>query len=378
MNEKISNKTLAIALCPIYLFITLFILFIIGLSKVDAKSYFAIYNKDNVNQSIVNNYPLGGTFSYVGKIDYPAFNVINDSFNFVEGNVYRLRVNISISYYVPLSFNNYCESFGRSAVLQDYNRNGSTFSTLTRLWTMNNCSIVSYGNGWKYEFSYSYDATFVATSNLAKYNRISWSTALNSPTSGPANYKVEYTLTGFNVFNLGASDDKKTQDMINSINNAIQSQIDNDNKNTQAIIDKITESNKTQQETNDKIDEIDDYLKDETEPESDISSLGNVSGLLPPGPLDTLLNIPFNFLSVVVSSLGGVCVPLSGKFVFDSTLTLPCFSDQIYDEVPAGLMVFINLIPTAFLLIKYLKHLYKKVERATSLETTTDDEWGCI
>ena len=305
MNEKFSNKTLAIALCPIYLFITLFIFFIIGLATVDAKSYFTLYNKNNVGQNLVTNYPLGSTYNYVGKIDFPAFNVINDSFNLVEGNVYRLRVNISINYYVPLSFNNPCSSFGRSAVLQDYDRNGPSISTLTRLWTLNNCSIVSYGNGWKYDFSYSYDVTFEATSNLAKYDRISWSTALNNPTSGSANYKVEYNLTGFNVFNLGASDDKNTQDMINSINNAIQSQIDNDNKNTQAIIDKITESNKTQQETNEKLDEIDDYLKDDTDPSADISSLGNVSGLLPAGPIDTLLNIPYNFLSVVVSSLGG-------------------------------------------------------------------------
>ena len=259
-DKIISNKLLGISLFIIYIPIFLFIIFAIGLSKVDAKSYFSIYNKDNVNQSIVNNYPLGGTFSYVGKIDYPAFNVINDSFNFEVGNVYRLRVNISISYYVPLSFNNPCSSFGRSAVLQDYDRNGPTFSTLTRLWKMNSCSIVSYGNGWKYDFSYSYDATFEATSNLAKYDRLSWSTALNSPTSGSANYKVEYNLTGFNVFNLGASDDKNTQDMINSINNAIQS-----------LIDSMKEGNLKDDTP------VDDRpLKDFSESEDDLIDKGNL------------------------------------------------------------------------------------------------------
>ena len=377
MNEKISNKTLAIALCPIYLFITLFIFFIIGLSKVDAANYFTLFDKNDTNRELIRNYRNGSRYNYVGKLDLPSFNVINDSFNFEEGFVYRLRSNISLAYYVPLSFSQPCDSFGRSAILKINNRNGNVISTITRLWTMNSCSIVSYGNGWKYEFSYSYDATFESNSSLSNADRISWYSDLNNPSSS-GNFGVEYTLTSFNVFNLGASDDKKTQDMINSINNAIQSQIDNDNKNTQAIIDRITESNKIQQETNDNVEEIEDYLKDDSDPSADISGLGNVSGLLPSGPIDTLLNIPFNFLSVVVSSLGGVCVPYTGTFVFDSTLTLPCFSEQIYDEVPAGLMVFINLIPTAFLLIKYFKHLYKKVERATSLETTTDDEWGCI
>lgn len=378
MNEKISNKTLAIALCPIYLFITLFVLFVIGLSKVDASSYFTLYDVDDTNRELVEPYSNGYKYNYVGNLRLPAFNVINDSYDFEQGFVYRLRSNININYYVPINFTNSCESFSRSSVLQINNRNGNKISTLTRLWTLNSCSIVSYGNGWKYVFSYSYDVTFEANSSLDSYDRISWSTGLNSPSKSNGTFNVEYELTGFSIFNLGASDDKNTQDTINAINNAIQSQIDNDNKNTQAIIDKITESNKTQQETNEKLDEIDDYLKDDTEPNVDISGLGNVSGLLPAGPLDTLLNIPFNFLSVVVSSLGGVCVPLSGTFVFDSTLTLPCFSEQIYDDIPASLMVFINLIPTAFLLIKYFKHLYKKVERATSLESTADDEWGCI
>lgn len=123
---------------------------------------------------------------------------------------------------------------------------------------------------------------------------------------------------------------------------------------------------------------LNDTLTDDTPPSSDISSLGNVQGLLPPGPVDSLLNIPFKFLSVIVSSLGNLCVPLSLDFVFNSSLTLPCFSETFYDNVPSGLMIFINLIPTGFILIKYFKHLYMKVNRAVSMETTADDEWGVL
>lgn len=156
---------------------------------------------------------------------------------------------------------------------------------------------------------------------------------------------------------------------------AVDNIINNDNKNTQDIInnnkentDKIVESQK----------ETYDYLSDDTPPESDISALGNVQGLLPPGPVDSLLNIPFKFLSVINSSFGGVCVPLTGEFVYDSTLTLPCFSEMFYDEVPPLLLNFLSLIPASFILIKYLKHLYKKVDRAVSMETTADDEWGVL
>lgn len=139
---------------------------------------------------------------------------------------------------------------------------------------------------------------------------------------------------------------QNTQDIIN-----------NQNTNTQSVIDTIT---------------------DDTEPDADISSLGNVQGLLPAGPVDSLLNIPFMFLSVITTSFGGVCRPIRGTFVFDSTLEIPCFSDLFYNNVPDLVMTFINLIPSAFILILYFKHLYKKVDRAISMNTNADDEWGVI
>ena len=125
------------------------------------------------------------------------------------------------------------------------------------------------------------------------------------------------------------------------------------------------------------MEEINNYLTDDSDPSSDISSLGNVQGLLPPGPIDSLLNIPFEFMSILINSLSGTCVPLSGTFVFDKTFTIPCF-ESLYDEFPSSLMIFIDILPSAFLLIKYFKNLYKKVDRAVSLETSADDEWGCL
>lgn len=142
----------------------------------------------------------------------------------------------------------------------------------------------------------------------------------------------------------------------------------NSNQDVKNAIDKSTQ---VQEETN-------DYIKDDTAPDVDISSLGTVQGLLPEGPVDSLLNIPFLFLSVLTSSFGGVCTPLEGTFVFGSTLSIPCFSEMFYGNVPSGLMIFINLIPASFILIKYFKHLYKKVDRAVSMDSNSDDEWGVL
>lgn len=175
------------------------------------------------------------------------------------------------------------------------------------------------------------------------------------------------------VFNWSVSDDPNSK-LLNEINNnqkVTNEKLDNINNNQVQTNQKLDDVNKNLKETN-------DFLKDDTEPDSDISSLGNVQGLLPPGPVDTLLNIPFTFLSIVSSSLSGTCVPLTGDFVFGSTLTIPCFGNLFYDNVPSALMIFINLIPSAFILINYFKHLYKKVDRAVSLQTTAEDEWGVI
>lgn len=142
--------------------------------------------------------------------------------------------------------------------------------------------------------------------------------------------------------------------------------------------EKLNDLNKTQQETNKQLEETKDFITSNDAPNADVSGLGNVQGLLPPGPVDSLLNIPFQFLSILTSSFSGTCVPMKGKFVFDMDFTIPCFSDIFYDKIPPFLMSFIDLVPSAFILILYFKHLYKKVDRAVSMDTNSDDEWGVI
>ncbi len=190
-------------------------------------------------------------------------------------------------------------------------------------------------------------------------------------------------LTIYGVYFSTDSDLSKFEvdytDAINNINSSISngagSIVNNQDKNQSQTNDRL-DSIKDQNQNNH--DETMDYITDDTAPNTDISSLGNVQGLLPAGPVDSLLNIPFMFLSVVTTSFGGVCKPIKGTFIFDSTLEIPCFSEMFYDDVPDSLMIFLNLIPSAFILIQYFKHLYKKVDRAVSMNSNADDEWGVI
>lgn len=135
----------------------------------------------------------------------------------------------------------------------------------------------------------------------------------------------------------------------------------------------------TDQDILDSLDKTNDYIMDDTPPSADISGLGNIQGLLPPGPLDSLLNIPVQFLTVVTNSLGGQCTPLTGTWVYDQSITFPCFDTIFWNDFEDNtLLNFLELIPCALILITYFKHLYKKVERATSMSSNSDDEWGVI
>lgn len=239
-------------------------------------------------------------------------------------------------------------------------------------------------------------ANFVLCDTVCMYNgaeRVSLMTyTFKAPASGKylfVNFTTTTTVTSEFVFygyvytdhgyKAPSADDIKNAlnssfNKVNSnINNSTNSINNNINNSTESINNNIDEMKQKQQETN-------DYLMDNTPPNSDISSLGNVQGLLPPGPVDSLLNIPFKFLSILTSSMGGVCKPMSGDFYGDTTLTLPCFNEVFWDkeELSSQMINYLSLIPAAFILIKYFKHLYKKVDRAVSMETTSDDEWGVI
>lgn len=160
-------------------------------------------------------------------------------------------------------------------------------------------------------------------------------------------------------------------DMINQ-NQTIINQNDTMVNQNQTIINQNNQTNQS-------LEDINSTLNDDTPPNADISSLGNVQGLLKPGPVDSLLNIPAQFLSVVTSSLGGQCKPISGTWVYDQSLTFPCFDQIIWNDFEdTNLLKYLELIPCAFILIVYFKHLYKKVDRATSMNSNSDDEWGVI
>lgn len=391
MNERISNKILALAICPMFIFISLFAFFVFGISTVCAESVYQsgvptrYTNPWNLK---LNSVKLRGT-SFNGFNDLDIDNIYNGQIMFEYTDVFQYFSNNDIDFFVSVGQTSYENGFSHpdSTLMVSM----VTASNSTGSWC--DTELVIPGDGLFHVYcrgipeSHFYRIYFYITTDsyLSFYvsNAFTFTNVTNTSTNDiidnqNANTQKEIDAANKNSQSEINAANQNSKNEINNANTNSQNEINNANKNQQQTNEGLDDINKTQQETNKKIDETNDYLMDDTPPESDISVLGNVTGLLPAGPVDSLLNIPFNFLSILTSSFGGVCREITGTFVFGSTLTIPCFSSIFYDKVPNTLMIFLDIIPTAFMLITYFKHLYKKIERATSLETNSDDEWGVI
>lgn len=134
---------------------------------------------------------------------------------------------------------------------------------------------------------------------------------------------------------------------------------------------------KNTKETAQNTKKIADEVSDNSDPNIDVSGMSGVQGLLPAGPLDSLLSLPVNLLNILVNATSGTCEPFTFTFVFDTQWELPCF-DTFWNQVPSALLLFMSDLPAVYIFIKWAKSIYKRVERAVSFESSVEDEWGGV
>lgn len=141
-----------------------------------------------------------------------------------------------------------------------------------------------------------------------------------------------------------------------------------------------------QQQTNEKLDEvnqnlgeINDFLQDTTPPSVDSSELSNSAGWLPPGPLDSVLNLPVQFIQGIVNIFTNTqsCQPLSMHLnLFNKDINIPCMSEYF------GLANFdviwntVGAIISAMLIFSTLKWLYGYVNDTLSFRENNSGIWG--
>lgn len=142
---------------------------------------------------------------------------------------------------------------------------------------------------------------------------------------------------------------------------------------------KINELNETQKETNQKLDNINSSLTDSS-PIS-LDKLNDTTGWLPPGPVDSILNLPLSLLNNLSTNLNKQCTPISLTIPFidkNNQLVLPCLVDTLSDNIE-GFDTFYNwlgLIVSCLLLYKYLMSLYVWVDEALNLNIEMYDDYG--
>lgn len=168
------------------------------------------------------------------------------------------------------------------------------------------------------------------------------------------------------VFNWSVSDDP---------NSKLLTEINNNQKVTNEKLDNI---NNNQKDTNKKLDDVNKNLTDDTPP--DTTGLGNASGWLPAGPVDSILTLPLNVLNTIYTNLSKSCTAVTLPLPFvESSISLPC-GDIIYSRID-GLSVLLNtigLVLGSFLLYSYFIYLYNWVDKKVSLIESDREKWGAV
>lgn len=150
----------------------------------------------------------------------------------------------------------------------------------------------------------------------------------------------------------------------------------------QAISDQNKEAEKTRKGILGKLGELISNLF--STDDADVSGLENMVGWLPPGPLDSIINLPLTLFNSLTNVLSGTCTPVSLTLPFvNKNLVLPCF-DTFMSQYLTGfstIWVLVGTIVSIFILYNYLLSLYKWVDdtltlRENNLPGYYDDNWG--
>lgn len=104
--------------------------------------------------------------------------------------------------------------------------------------------------------------------------------------------------------------------------------------------------------------------------------LGNVQGLLPAGPVDSLVILPLNLVNQLISSAGG-SVTAPTITVYGSTRTLPD-SSSLYDPLGSTFAGVAFSVVSFAILLPWLKSIYSRLQRATTFDSDASDTWGVL
>lgn len=141
---------------------------------------------------------------------------------------------------------------------------------------------------------------------------------------------------------------------------------------------KLDEQNETSKGIFGKLKDLFNWLTNKDD--ADVSSAGDVAGWLPPGPIDSIINLPLTMLTNISSSLNKTCSPLEVNLPYvNKSVEIPCLN-TIFNQI-TGLTNFwtwVGLISSVLILYRYLIELYKYYDRLTTLQANFISDWGGV
>ena len=147
---------------------------------------------------------------------------------------------------------------------------------------------------------------------------------------------------------------------------------------TEICTNKLDEQTETSKGIFGKLKELFNWLTNKDD--ADVSSAGNVAGWLPPGPLDSLINLPLTMLTNINSSLNKTCSPLEVNLPYvNKTVEIPCLN-TIFNQI-TGLNSFwtwVGMIGSVLILYRYLINLYNYYDKLTDLQANFISDWGSV
>lgn len=131
------------------------------------------------------------------------------------------------------------------------------------------------------------------------------------------------------------------------------------------------------QQTNTTINNINSSITSEDGPE--LTGLSGSAGWLPPGPVDSILNLPLSLMQNLTINLSKSCSPVVLTLPYvDRQISLPCIN-TIYTQLGInGWLTVIGTIASAFILYRYLLSLYKWVDDTLTFRENTWCDWGGV
>lgn len=367
-----------------YVFVSLIgLFFTLGLPKVSATTWYGCNMSTNEATASRFNYNISGSSvgqlvpvnlgafatTYSGKLTSLRFYAHKDNTgaDFIAGSRYEITLSaptydfttgwntasVEIYGYYPI---------GNGTICDWYN------DTSTSLYTLNSVTL-SGALGGQYS---TVKIVFTATTTR---DYVFIDIGNNTPFSGVSNFKIQ--TASIIALDNPTIEDATNSDIIENNNqntqSIIQSQEQNTNKLTNALKDFADKIQNSQDATN-------DLITDETPPA--LEGLENAVGWLPPGPVDSILNLPLSVFQSLSTSLGKTCesVLLPIPYI-DETLELPCVSSLYARMGVSDYIETIGIIASAFILLAYLLNLYKWVDDQLSLRENTwndMDQWGGV